>query len=393
MDAFFASVEQRDDPRLRGKPVIVGGHASRGVVLAASYEVRRFGVHSALPMAVALRRAPDAIVVSPRRESYLDASSEVFKIFRDFSPEVEALSIDEAFIDVTASRSLFGSAREIATMIRSRIREELDLPASAGIAPSKFVAKIASDVAKPDGLLEVLPSRVRTFLDPLPVGRMWGVSAESAQRLESRGLRTLGDLARASDERIRRVIGPRGFAWRELARGNDPRRVHPERTPKSIGSESTFERDLVERESVTAQFLAHAERIAERLFAAGFVAGAVTVKLKYADFAVATRTAKLAWPASDALSLFEAACTTWPRLDLRSGVRLVGLSAGALAPRGEQPLLIETDAHAQRGRVQTAVSAIRDRFGRAAVSPATLVRGANGVQKQSRASSEPEHER
>src|SRR5271169_828831 len=206
MDAFYASVEQRDDPALRGKPVIVGGRSRRGVVLAASYEVRPFGVRSAMPMAEALRRAPHAVVVPPRREAYAQASESAFAVFHRYTPLVEPLSLDEAFLDVTASQSLFGDGEQIAAAIRRDIRQELQLVASAGVAPSKFVAKVASDLGKPDGLLVVRAGEEAAFLAPLPIERMWGVGPKTAPKMHALGYRTLGDLTRASTEQLESVL-------------------------------------------------------------------------------------------------------------------------------------------------------------------------------------------
>src|SRR5580698_11007059 len=225
MDAFYASVEQRDDPALRGKPVIVGGRSRRGVVLAASYEVRPSGVRSAMPMAEALRRAPDAIVVPPRRDAYAEASEQAFAIFRRYTPLVEPLSLDEAFLDVTGSRAIFGDGEAIASAIKRDVRQELRLTASAGVAPCKFAAKIASDLRKPDGLVVVPSGEVAAFLAPLPVERMWGIGPKTAPKMHAMGYRTIGDLARADESALERLLGSWGTEVGRLARGEDARDV------------------------------------------------------------------------------------------------------------------------------------------------------------------------
>ncbi|HTJ83684.1 MAG TPA: DNA polymerase IV [Polyangiaceae bacterium] len=240
MDAFYASVEQRDDPNLRGRPVVVGGRSMRSVVCTASYEARPFGVRSAMPMAEALRRCPDAIVIPPRMGHYAEVSGEIMAILERYTPLVEALSLDEAFLDVSESRALFGSGAEIAAKIRADIARETRLTASAGVATNKFIAKVASDMNKPDGITIVEPGTETSFLAPLPVERMWGVGPKAADKLRRAGLRTLGDLAGASSKRLATVVGSSwGEAIRDLARGLDVRDVVPDRRAVSIGAEET----------------------------------------------------------------------------------------------------------------------------------------------------------
>ena len=260
MDAFFASVEQRDSPELRGKPVIVGGDPRRGVVLAASYEVRPFGVHSAMPMAVAMRRAPKAIVVPPRMTAYEEASDAIFAILSTVTPLIEPLSLDEAFLDVTASVKLFGAPSQIASDLRARIASDVGLPSSAGIASVKFVAKIASDLAKPNGQKEVAPGEARAFLAPLPVGRLWGVGPKTEAALSDLGLRTVGQIAASDPDWLdKRISGGRDL-W-ELACGIDPRPVVPDREAKSIGTEDTFDEDLAEIEALLPHVHSQALRV------------------------------------------------------------------------------------------------------------------------------------
>jgi DNA polymerase-4 len=376
MDAFFASVEQRDDPALRGRPVIVGGPSRRGVVCAASYEARPTGVRSAMPMAEALRRCPDAIVVAPRHDRYGAVSDDVFAIFRRFTPLVEGLSVDEAFLDVTASRGLFGDGEAIAGQIRAAIREELDLTASAGVAPSKFVAKIASDFGKPDGLTVVPPEAVARFLRPLDLARMWGVGPKAEARLRSLGFETFADLADADPDRLERLLGSWGRTVHALARGEDERGVEPERAAKSIGAEQTYERDLVGRQAVERSLLAHATRVARRLHGADLRAGKVTVKVKYADFTVKTRQAPLDPAADDATSLFEAGRRLLERFPLAGRpVRLTGLSAGDLRSGPAEPSLFDLGQRDKRSRVQAATAAIEERYGKLGITRAALLEG------------------
>ncbi len=374
MDAFFTSVEQRDDPRLRGRPVLVGGPARRGVVAAASYEARTFGCRSAMPMAEALRRCPHAVVVPPNRERYEEASSAVFGIFHRYTPLVEGLSIDEAFLDVTESRSLFGDGAEIAARIRREVQRETGLTCSAGVATSKFVAKIASDQDKPDGLTVVLED-VAGFLAPLPIERMWGIGPKTAPTLRASGFATLGDLAKAELATLERLLGAWGGTVKQLARGIDARDVVPEREAKSIGAECTYDEDLRTKDAVARTLLAHAARVAERLTEEDLAAGAVVVKVKYADFSLLTRRMALLAPASDTTTLHEACAELLERFPLRDRrVRLTGVSAQDLVPRGRLPLQLFPDPSAERRReVQATLQKAKGRFGGAAITFASLL--------------------
>jgi DNA polymerase-4 len=374
MDAFYASVEQRDDPSLRGKPVIVGGRSRRGVVLAASYEVRTFGVRSAMPMAEALRRAPHAVVVEPHRDRYEAASDAAFGVLRRYTPLVEPLSLDEAFLDVTASQSLFGDGESIARAIRRDIRAETDLAASAGIAPCKFVAKVASDSAKPDGLLVVKPGDEAAFLAPLPVDRMWGVGPKTAPRMRELGFLTLGDLARADAATLERALGSWGAEVSRLARGEDERDVVPDGLAKSIGAEETYEEDLVGRDAIGATLLAHAGRVARRLTRAGLAAHTVVVKVKYADFTVRTRRSTLRDAVRDTDSIHRAAMELLSRVPLDGRrVRLTGVSASGLVDGAPEPALFPDATAERRRRVEELTTRIADRFGDEHVTRATLL--------------------
>jgi DNA polymerase-4 len=369
MDAFFASVEQRDAPELRGKPVIVGGHPRRGVVLAASYEVRPFGVHSAMPMAVAMRRAPTAVVVPPRMAAYEAASDAIFAIMSTVTPLIEPLSLDEAFLDVTASGKLFGPPSQIASNLRARIAKEVGLPSSAGIAPVKFVAKIASDLAKPNGQMEVMPGDVRVFLAPLPVGRLWGVGPKTEAALAQLELRTVGQIAAADPDWLERRISGGRDLW-ELACGIDPRHVVPDREAKSIGAEDTFEEDVAGSAALLPHVHAQALRVGRRLRQAGRKTAVVQLKLKLADFTLLTRQTTLREPTDDGQAIYRAASALLLAEKLKQDVRLTGVSAQSLVVEGGQLSLFGSDR--RTGRLKAALDLIQDKFGTAAVTTADL---------------------
>jgi DNA polymerase-4 len=376
MDAFYASVEQRDHPELRGKPVIVGGRSRRGVVLAASYEVRPFGVRSAMPMAEALRRAPHAIVVPPSRDSYAQASEEAFEIFRRYTPLVEPLSLDEAFLDVTASQSLFGDGEQIAAAIKRDVKQELQLVASAGVAPCKFVAKVASDLGKPDGLLVVRAGEEAAFLAPLPIERMWGVGPKTAPKMHALGYKTLGDLVRAQTEQLERVLGSWGPEVARLAVGEDPRDVIPDGRAKSIGAEETYEEDLVGPAAVGASLLEHAARVARRMMRADLSGRTVTVKIKYADFSVRSRSLTLPEPVQDTDSIHRAALELLARVPLQDRrVRLTGVSMSGITTGGPPAGLFPDEQAEKRRAIERVTAKIADRFGdEGAVKRGSLVR-------------------
>jgi DNA polymerase-4 len=371
MDAFYASVEQRDDPALRGRPVIVGGHARRGVVLAASYEVRPFGVRSAIPMARALQLAPDAVVVSPRHEVYAEVSDRVFDILGSVTPLVEPLSLDEAFLDVTASRRLFGAPAEIARRLRARIADEVGLPASAGIAGVKLVAKIASDMAKPNGQLEVPPDGGAAFLAPLPVSRLWGVGPKSARALALMGIETVGDIARSDPEELARRLGPSGRALWEQANAIDPRPVVPDRDAKSIGAEDTFDEDLSSVEVLAPRVHAQALRVASWFRHAGLRARTVQLKLKRADFTLVTRRATLEEATDDGQVLYRQAATLLAREPARP-TRLTGVSAQNLVAAAAPQLGMFAPPPTAAQALNRALDAIADRFGAGTVTTADV---------------------
>ena len=372
MDAFYASIEQRDDPALRGRPVIVGGHARRGVVLAASYEVRPFGVRSAMPMMRALKLAPDAIVVPPRREAYAEASERVFAILSDVTPLVEPLSLDEAFLDVTASRSLFGSAAEIAMNLRRRIADEIGLPSSAGIAAVKFIAKIASDLAKPDGQREVAANNGAAFLAPLPVGRLWGVGPKLDAKLRAMELTTIGDLARRGRERLEQRLGETGRELWELSQGIDPRPVVPDREAKSIGAEETFEEDIAAPEKLRPHIHAQALRVGERLRRAGLRSRCVQLKLKLSDFQIVTLRTTFAVATDDGQTLYRAAMELLRAHPPAAPVRLTGVSAQSLEPAAASQLGLFRGTSTAAEKINVALDRITEKFGSGALTTADL---------------------
>jgi DNA polymerase-4 len=373
MDAFFASVEQRDDPQLRGRPVLVGGPSRRGVVAAASYEARTFGVHSAMPMVEALRRCPQAVVVPGRHERYSEVSRDVFSIFERYTPLVEGLSVDEAFLDVTASRALFGDGEAIARRIKSEVRDETGLVASAGVAPCKFAAKVASDLDKPDGLVVVPADGVAEFLAPLPVERMWGVGPKASERLRAAGISRIGDIARASEGTLGRLLGPSwGSHVRELACGLDVREVDPERDAVSVGAEETFEEDLRSAADLERHLLSQAGRVAGRLHRAGLFGRVVMVKVKYSDFTLKTKRVTLAEPVADTDSIYRAARALLAQFDLHRPVRLTGVAVSGLSEA--RPPTLFPDRRALRGDALERVAAeLRGRFGADTLTRADLL--------------------
>jgi len=370
MDAFYASVEQRDDPRLRGKPVAVGGASRRGVVLAASYEARPFGVRSAMPMARAIRLCPQLVVVPPHFDQYAAASEQVFEVFHTFTPEVEGLSLDEAFLDVTRSQALLGAPLEQARAIKARIREKTQLSASVGLAEVKFAAKIASELSKPDGLLEVPRGQVREFLAPLPASRLWGVGPRTDEQLKSLGLRKIGDVARADRAFLEAQLGSVGPWLHDLADGIDPRAVEPDVEAKSIGAEETFEDDL-EGEELLPFLHQQALRVAARLRRAGVRARSVHLKVKYADFRIATRQETLPEPTDDGAEIYRIAARLLERVEARP-IRLTGVHAGELGARPPQLGLFDEEAK-KRERLNRSLDEIARKFGPDAVLPADVL--------------------
>jgi DNA polymerase-4 len=372
MDAFYASVEQRDNPQLRGKPVIVGGSVQRGVVTAASYEVRPFGVRSAMPMARAVKLAPHAIVVRPRFSAYSAASEQVFAIFERYTPLIEPLSLDEAFLDVTASVGLFGAPSDIARRIRKEIAAELNLPASAGIASTKFVAKIVSDLAKPNGQREVRAEETVAFLAGLPVSKLWGVGPKTEEELKRAGLKTIGDVAARDVAWLEQRFGSGGRHLWELSQGIDSRPVVPDRAAKSVGAEETFDEDLAGLESLKPHVHAQALRVGRRLRRAGVQGRVVQLKLKFSDFTLITRRVTLPAPTDDGQSIYRAALELLQRAHEERPVRLTGVSVQNLDEDEPQLGLFPT-APPRSSKLNAALDKIAERFGTKAITTADIV--------------------
>ncbi len=377
LDAFYASVEQRDDPSLVGKPVIVGGHEKRGVVCAASYEVRKFGVRSAMSMVEALQLCPKAIVLPVRMSHYAAVSEEFFAILHRHSPLVEGLSLDEAFLDVTGEERLLGDGPTIGGSIKAAVRNELRLVASVGVAGCKLAAKIASDLKKPDGLVVVGPDETRAFLAPLPVSRLWGVGKVTEQSLAQRGLRTIGDIAATNDTLLAPWLGRDAAAHlAALARGEDTRGVEPDRAPVSMGHEDTFDHDLFDRARLGEHLLSQADRACARLRDHGLRAKTITVKVKYSGHERITRRATLPRATSDGRVVGAQAIELLAEVpDVeRRGVRLTGVSLSGLERAVGARQLAFDEADVERGeRLGATLDKISARFGRGSVQRAVHV--------------------
>jgi len=393
LDAFYASVEMLDNPEIAGKPVIVGGGGKRGVVTAASYEARKFGVHSAQPVATARRLCPDGVFLPVRMGRYKEMSDRVFEIFRRFSPLVEALSIDEAFLDVTGTDRLFGGALEVARKIKEAVASETGLTVSAGVAASKFVAKIASDMNKPDGLTVVPRGKEKEFLGPLPVGKLWGVGKVTETALHRMGVKTIGDLASVPAENLKKRFGKHGLHLHRLANGIDDREVEPEHEVKSIGHEDTYDEDIRDREAIGKELLSLAHRVSSRLRRKGFRGRTVTLKVKYRDFTQITRAATLPSPTDDGATIYRTVLPLLKKTEAgRRPVRLLGISVSHFGekrfPReewGQIPLFGQrpeprppssrgTTARdpARTAKLNEAVDRIREKYGERGIRPGTL---------------------
>jgi DNA polymerase-4 len=373
MDAFYASVEQRDDPSLKDRPVIVGGAGPRGVVAAASYEVRKFGVRSAMPMREALSRCPDAICVRPRMSHYQSVSRQIFTVFSAFTPLIEGLSLDEAFLDVTASIAAFGPADSIAAEIKRRVLAETALTCSVGVAPNKLVAKIASELRKPDGLVVVRQDGVSALLDPLPVRRLFGLGPKTAPRVEALGIRTLGELRQARTEVLRPVFGRYAERVRERAAGIDDRPVVPDLDEVQISTEETFDTDIEDHAQLRSALVQLADRSGARLRERGLAASCVTFKIRRADFTTYTRQRHIEPPTQETrvisrvgVELLDAWLATQPT----SALRLLGVGVSKLAPAIQLDLFTSPES-ARNQHLDRAMDRIRGRFGRFAVARAS----------------------
>jgi len=364
MDAFFASVEERDDPSLRGKPLVVGGGSNRGVVAAASYESRKFGIRSAMPMRDAMRRCPDLVRVRPRMARYKSVSRDVFEIFNQFTPLVEGLSLDEAFLDVTNSLAIFGSGTDMAIRIKQRIKEKTGLTASVGVAPNKLVAKIASDLNKPDGLMVITEETTAQVLDPLPAEVIPGIGRETLAQLWQQQIRTIADLRKAPDGILQAIFGRFAARTRERASGIDHRPVVASRADKSISAEETFDEDLALVSDMHKELLRLTERTTERLRAKRLAAGTIQVKIRRSDFSTFTRQRALKPPSNSLDTLYDVArdlLAEWLADHPGARIRLLGVGGGSLGGADQLDLFAPQTAAAGTALDQT-MDQIRERF-------------------------------
>ena len=372
LDAFYASVEVLDDPSLRGRPVIVGGDpGARGVVSAASYEARRFGVHSAMPLRTAARLCPTGVFLPGRPDRYREISRAVMAIFASYTPLVEPISLDEAFLDVTGSTDAFGDGETIARAIKQRVRDEVGLVVSVGVASNKLCAKVASDLRKPDALVVVPPGGEAAFLADLPVGRLWGVGPQARQALAEYGVTRIGELAALPEATLRRRFGSHGSELALRARGIDPSPVVPSQAPKSIGHELTFDRDVTEPARLEATLLDLAESVASRLRHHQLAAGAVQLKLRYEGFETLTRQMGVPRHTREPEPIYTAGLVLLRKtLVSGRGVRLIGLTAINLTDAQQLTLF---DAPDRTDRISRSIDAVRERFGEKAITRARLI--------------------
>jgi len=378
MDSFYPSVEVLDDPALHGRPVIVGGSSHRGVVASASYEARKFGVHSAMPIAEAKRRCPQGVFLPVRMQRYKEISRAVFAIFERYTPLVEPLSIDEAFLDVSGCRRLFGTPPEIAAAIKRDVQQDLGLTVSAGVAANKSVAKIASDYHKPDGLTVVEPGTEQQFLDPLPIERLWGAGPTTCRSLRLLGVQTIGDLARLSVNVLTAKLGRQGEALHLLASGIDEREVETAQDLKSIGNEETFAEDLLDTDKARQELLALATKVGGRLRHKATLGRTISLKVKYSDFQQITRSTTLIDPVDDGTIIYRVCCSLLEKTEVgRRSVRLLGVTMSNLcdpaAPR-QQSLFDDHVSDQKKMRLNQAIDRIQGTFGDDAIIPGTLLK-------------------
>lgn len=373
MDAFYASVEQRDDPSLRGKPVVVGGKLSRGVVSAASYEARKFGIHSAMPIAEASRRCPLAVFLPVNLKRYQEVSLQIRQIFLTYTPMVEPLSLDEAFLDVTGSTSLFGPADIIALTIKQRIQQELDLTASVGLACNKFLAKLASDLKKPDGFVVVQPDRIQELLDPLPVERIWGVGEKTAEQLHSHNVKTVRDLRHLELGFLTHLFGTLGNQLYQLAQGIDDRPVESDRVVKSIGRETTFETDIAERDVLETTLLKLAVDVGRNLRKETLRGKTIILKVRYNDFRTLTRSRTL--PRATDLDdvIYQEACSLLRELSLKQPLRLIGVTLSNLTDQIENQLSLFEEPQLERENLTRVLDLVKEKYGEKSITRARLL--------------------
>ena len=377
MDAFFALVEVRENPSLAGKQVIVGYDGNRGVVLSATYEARKLGVHSAMPMSRALRLAPNAIVVEPDHEKYSEVSENVMAIFESITPLVQPLSVDEAFLDISGAQKLMGTPSQIGEVIRARVSDEQGITCSVGVASTMFVAKLATNFAKPDGLHVVPADKVIEFLHPLPIAALWGVGEKTAEQLSRLGLVNVSDIANTPVKTLARVVGQAAAEHLyELSWGRDPRTVTPNQAEKSIGAERTFESDIDDPEEILAQILDLSNKVAKRLRAANYFSRTITIKVRFADFNSVTRSKSLPSSTDLATDIYATSKSLFEAMHLqRARIRLVGVRATGLVPTSESSVQLEFSERDSGWReAEEAMDQVSLKFGNSAVKPARLIK-------------------
>jgi DNA polymerase IV len=363
MDAFYAAIEQLDDPSLRGRPLLVGPPSSRGVVLTASYEARPYGVGSAMPMAKARRLCPKAVIVPPRFDRYQEVSATIMNVFSDFSPDVEALSLDEAFLDMSGSEQLFGDPQSMGRRLKTAIREATGLTASVGLSATKYVAKVASACQKPDGLTVVPPDEAKAWLAPLPVSWLWGAGPKTQVRLHQLGMHTIAEVAEADVQFLSAKLGSAGLHFHTLAHAEDPRPVIGRRASKSIGSEHTLDEDVYEKADIKFHLRRSADTIGRRLRKKSYVAFGVAVKLKTTDFQMVTRQQRFSEPTDVAERLYSVGVALLNHVDHPGPFRLVGLVAYDLVDKNSLMQLDFFSAFARQRQLEVAIDGLADRFG------------------------------
>jgi len=376
MDAFFTSVEQLDNPYLRGKCVLVGGASGRGVVAAASYEARKYGVHSAMPMFQALQKCPDAVIVPPRRSRYKELSIEIMNVLRGFSPLVEPVSIDEAYVDITGCEKLHGDPEQIARVVKTNIRDAVDLTCSVGVAPVKFIAKIASDMEKPDGLTIIRPEQVPAFIESLPLEKVPGVGGKTLNRLGTLGIRTLGDVQKYPESLLSGKLGKFGIRLMALSAGIDRSKVTPNTAPKSISAEETLSANTRDRKLLGRYIMKQAEEVARQLRRKRVKARTVTLKIKHDDFVLVTRRSPLRHPSQTADPIRREAMKLLERYTINREIRLIGVGASGLLPAGtpiQMDLFSGSEAKNKNWeKIDQTVDNISRRFGKGVIQRASL---------------------
>jgi DNA polymerase IV len=378
MDAFFASIEQRDDPALKGKPVVVGADPKngrgRGVVSTCSYEARKFGIHSAMPVSQAFALCPQAVFVPPDIEKYSQASRDAYKIFYEFTPQLEPVGIDEAFLDITKSFHLFGTPENACRELKKRIKEKILVTASAGLAPNKFLAKIASDLNKPDGFTEIRPEDISTVIWPLSVGKISGIGKKSEAFLNARGIKTIGDLARADIKALREWFGSCADNLHALANGHDASEVTYGGEAKSVSNETTFENDLFDKEKVMAALLELSDKVSMRLREYGFKGRTITLKLRFSDFTTYARSITIEKPTNFCDNIFSLIKELYNAFSVSlKPVRLVGVKVSNLNCDGGQIYLFDKEADEKKEKKHVAVARIRSKFGEDAIVRAKTI--------------------